>query len=129
MYGFIGRALVGNVVAPTIDLFRGQDVSFEDYIPFSGARRDDYSMEHFTKDLGYTAVGATIAATPQIALVGSSILSGGTVSTGVGSSAVAAAAYIPPVAATVALAAAAGAGHDMTADQRKQFNLHRFRSR
>jgi len=129
MYGFIGRALVGNVIAPTIDLFRGEDVSISNYIPFSGIRHDDYTMEHFAKDVGYTTVGALIASTPQIALVGSSIISGGTVSTGLGASALSAAAYIPPVAATVALAAAAGAGHSMTVEQRDQFNLHRFRSR
>lgn len=129
MYALIGRAIVGNVVAPTIDLFRGRDVSFADYIPFSGARSSDYSMDDFAKDLGYTAVGATIAATPQIALVGSSILSGGTVSTGLGASVAAVVPYIPPLMAAGALAYAAGAGHDMSVDQRRRFNQHRFRSR
>ncbi len=129
MYAFIGRALVGNVVAPTIDLIRGEDVSFTDYIPFSGVRHEGYSMDDFAKDLGYTAVGATIAATPQIALVGSSILSGGTVPTGLGASAASAAVYIPPLMAAGALAYAAGAGHDMTREQRHAFNQHRFRSR
>lgn len=133
MYGFIGRAIVGNVVAPTVDLIRGQDVSLTDYIPFHGLRSEDYTVNHFAKDVGYTAVGATIAATPQIALVGSSVLSGGTVSTGIGASvtstAVAVAPYIPPLMAAGALAYAAGAGHNMTLEQRHAFNQHRFRSR
>ena len=129
MYAVIGRAIVGNVVAPTIDLFRGEDVSFSDYIPFSGVRDESYDMDDFAKDVGYTTVGALIAATPQITLVGSSVLSGGTVSTGMGASVLAVAPYIPPLVAVGALAAAAGAGHDMSHEQRRSFNQHRFRSR
>ncbi len=133
MYAFIGRAIVGNIVAPTVDLVRGKDVSLTDYIPFYGIRSENYSVNHFAKDVGYTTVGALVAATPQIALVGSSVLSGGTVSTGMGasvtSSVVAVAPYIPPLMAAGALAYAAGAGRNMTLEQRHAFNQHRFRSR
>ena len=129
MLAIVGRTIVGSVVAPTVDLFRGRDVGVKDYLPFGHVRDEGYSMDDFAKDFGYTAVGAVIAASPQITLVGSSLLSGGTVSTGLGASTVAVASYIPPLAAAGALAYAAGAGHDMTLDQRQAFNQHRFRSR
>ena len=83
MLALVGRSIVGSVIAPTIDLFRGRDVGLKDYVPFGYIRDEGYDMDDFAKDIGYTAVGALIVSTPQIALVGSSIMSGGTVSTGI----------------------------------------------
>ncbi len=103
MLALVGRSIVGSVIAPTIDLFRGRDVGLKDYVPFGHIRDEGYDMDDFAKDIGYTAVGALIVSTPQIALVGSSIMSGGTVSTGI----------LAASAPTIGVGAVVGAGIGM----------------
>ncbi len=104
MLALVGRSIVGSVIAPTIDLFRGRDVGLKDYVPFGHIRDEGYDMDDFAKDIGYTAVGALIVSTPQIALVGSSIMvPGGTVSTGI----------LAATAPTIGVGAVVGAGIGM----------------
>ena len=74
MLALVGRSIVGSVIAPTIDLFRGRDVGFKDYVPFGRFRDEGYDMDNFAKDVGYTAVGATVAASPQIVSFGSALI-------------------------------------------------------
>ncbi len=78
MLALVVRSAVGMTVAPTIDLFRGEKVTARDYLPFSGVTRSDYDLEDFVKDLGYSTVGALVAATPYTTLVGTEILTGST---------------------------------------------------
>ena len=82
MLAFVGRSVFGLTVAPTIDVFRGRDVTYSDYIPFSSAFQQDYDLADFTKDFGYTGVGATVAATPWTVLVGTEVLTASSVSAG-----------------------------------------------
>ncbi len=78
MLALVARSAVGMTVAPTIDYFRGEKVTVRDFLPFGHATQSGYDMNDFAKDLGYTAVGATIAATPYTTLVGTELLTGTT---------------------------------------------------
>jgi hypothetical protein len=80
MLAMVARSVVGMTVAPTIDFVRGKDVTPRDYLPFGHAVKSGYDMTDFAKDLGYTAVGATIAATPYTTIVGTEILTASSVS-------------------------------------------------
>ncbi len=79
MLALVVRSAVGMTVAPTIDLFRGRKVTVRDYLPFGRATESGYDIDDFVKDVGYTAVGASIAATPYTTVVGSTLLTGETV--------------------------------------------------
>ena len=82
MLAFVGRSAFGLTVAPTIDLVRGEEVTYLDYIPFSSSSKEDYDMTDFAKDLGYTGVGGVVAATPWTTLVGTEVLTASSVSAG-----------------------------------------------
>lgn len=97
MLALVGRSVVGSVIAPTVDFFRGEDVGFKDYVPFGHLRDEGYDMDDFAKDVGYTAVGATIAASPQIVSFGSAMMLGETVPIGLSPGILPAAAVVTTV--------------------------------
>ncbi len=78
MLALVVRSAVGMTVAPTIDYFRGEKLTVRDFLPFGHATQSGYDLDDFAKDLGYTAVGATIASTPYTTLVGTELLTGST---------------------------------------------------
>lgn len=96
----VGRSVLGMTVAPTIDLFRGRPVTYRDYVPFLGASKSDYGMDDFAKDLGYTAVGGVVAATPWTVLVGTEVLTASSVSAGTAAVATGAVGFVGLAAAT-----------------------------
>ncbi len=108
MLALVGRSIIGSVIAPTIDLFRGRDVGLKDYVPFGHLRDEGYDMDDFVKDVGYTAVGATIAASPHIVRFGTAMILGETVAIG-------AAPVLAAAAPTIGVGAVVGAGIGMMA--------------